>query len=114
LIEVLVALAIIAVALAAALRATGVLAQNNRALRDKTLAMLAAENRLAELRLSQALPGAGTQSVACSEGRRQMECETVYTASPNRLLRQVTVRVHPADDPDSTLAELTGVLSGVR
>ena len=56
LIEVLVALAIIAVAMAAALRATGVMSANNRALQDKTLALLAAQNALTQLRLDQVLP----------------------------------------------------------
>ena len=50
------ALAIIAVALAAALRATGLMAANNRALQDKALALIAAQNALVQLRLEQTLP----------------------------------------------------------
>jgi len=65
LIEVLVALAIIAVAMGAALRATGVMAANNRALQDKTLALLAAQNALTQLRLEQTLPRAGSRAGAC-------------------------------------------------
>ncbi len=114
LIEVLVALAIIAVALAAALRATGVLAQNNRALRDKTLALVAAENRLAELRLTQALPEPGKQDVPCPQGRLDMLCETTYTYSLNRAFRQVSVRVYLRGQPGITLAELSGLLANVR
>ena len=68
LIEVLVALAIIAVAMGAALRATGVMAENNRALQDKMLALLAAQNALTQLRLEQTLPRAGTRSAACPQG----------------------------------------------
>jgi general secretion pathway protein I len=68
LIEVLVALAIIAVAMGAALRATGVMAANNRALQDKTLALLAAQNALTQLRLEQTLPRAGSQTVPCPQG----------------------------------------------
>ena len=49
------ALAIIAVALAAALRATGLMAANNRALQDKALALIAAQNALVLLRLEQTL-----------------------------------------------------------
>ncbi|MFC4277846.1 type II secretion system minor pseudopilin GspI [Achromobacter aloeverae] len=114
LIEVLVALAIIAVALAAALRATGVLAQNNHALRDKTLALVAAENRMAELRLSQVLPDPGKQDTPCPQGRLDMVCESTYTYSLNRAFRQVSVRVYPRGQPGMTLAELSGLLANVR
>lgn len=54
LIEVLVALAIVAIALAAAIRAVGLMTDGNGLLRDKSLALLAAESRLAELRLASA------------------------------------------------------------
>ena len=47
LIEVLVALAIVAIALAAAIRAVGLMTDGNGLLRDKSLALLAAESRLA-------------------------------------------------------------------
>lgn len=51
LIEVLVALAIIAVAMAAAVRVAGLMTQSNGLLRDKSIALLAGQSRLAELRL---------------------------------------------------------------
>ena len=69
LIEVLVALAIIAVAMGAAMRATQVMLDNSRAIRDKTLALQAADNTLARLRLEQAFPRAGTQTLPCGQGR---------------------------------------------
>lgn len=114
LIEVLVALAIIAVALAAALRATGVLVQNNRSLRDKTLALVTADNRMAELRLAQILPDPGKQTTPCPQGRLDMACEVTYSNSLNRGFRQVSIRVYPRDQPGITLAELSGLLSSVR
>jgi general secretion pathway protein I len=114
LIEVLVALAIIAIALAAAMRATGVLAQNNRALRDKTLALLAAENHMAELRLARVFLPTGKTTTECPEGPRAMTCVTTVTNSMNRGFREVSIQVHPVDDQRSTLAELTGLLSSVR
>jgi general secretion pathway protein I len=114
LIEVLVALAIVAVALAAALRATSMLAQNNRALRDKTLALMAAENHMAELRLARAVPPPGKDTVDCPQGPLTLTCETEYTTSQNRGFREVTIRVHSKDTPAITLAELSGLLSNVR
>lgn len=116
LIEVLVALAIIAVAMAAALRATGVMAANNRNLQDKTLALLAAQNALAQLRLEQTLPRAGTRSMPCAQGGRALQCELEFTNSMNRSFRQVAIRVRDASSPrpDAVLLQLDGLLSGVR
>ncbi|CAB3920101.1 type II secretion system minor pseudopilin GspI [Achromobacter piechaudii] len=116
LIEVLVALAIIAVAMAAALRATGVMTANNRALQDKTLALLAAQNALTQLRLEQSLPRAGTQTVPCPQGGRALQCELVFTNSLNRSFRQVSVNVHDvaSSRPDAVLLQLDGLLSSLR
>lgn len=116
LIEVLVALAIIAVAMAAALRATGVMSANNRALQDKTLALLAAQNALTQLRLEQSLPRAGSQTVPCAQGGRALQCELVFTNSMNRSFRQVSVNVHDTASarPDAVLLQLDGLLSSLR
>ncbi|CAB3631104.1 type II secretion system minor pseudopilin GspI [Achromobacter pestifer] len=116
LIEVLVALAIIAVAMAAALRATGIMSANNRALQDKTLGLLAAQNALTQLRLEQALPRAGSQTVPCPQGGRALQCELVFTNSMNRSFRQVSVNVHDAASPhpDTVLVQLDGLLSNLR
>lgn len=116
LIEVLVALAIIAVAMGAALRATGVMAANNRALQDKTLALLAAQNALTQLRLEQALPRAGSQTVPCPQGGLALQCELVFTNSMNRSFRQVAVKVHDAASAreGAILLQLDGLLSSLR
>lgn len=70
LVEVLVALAIVGVALAASVRAVGLIAQNNAALRAKSLALVEAENQLAELRLARLMPSPGRQMVACPRAAR--------------------------------------------
>lgn len=113
LIEVLVALAIIAVAMGAALRATGVIASNNRALQDKTLALLAAQNALTQLRLEQTLPRAGTRVVPCPQGALALQCELVFTNSLNRSFRQVAVKVRDSAN-GAALLQLDGLLSGLR
>ena len=115
LIEVLVALAIIAVAMGAALRATGVMAANNRALQDKTLALLAAQNALT-LRLEQTLPRAGSQTVPCPQGGLALQCELVFTNSMNRSFRQVSVKVRDAASSrdGAILLQLDGLLSSLR
>lgn len=113
LIEVLVALAIVAVALAASVRAIGVIAQNNAALRSKSLALVAAENQMAELRLSRIMPSPGRQVNTCRQGRMVMQCENIFTNSDNTNIRQVTVRVHPDGLPTETLAQINGFLTAL-
>ncbi|MDX3908153.1 MAG: type II secretion system minor pseudopilin GspI [Pigmentiphaga sp.] len=113
LVEVLVALAIVGVALAASVRAVGMIAQNNAALRAKSLALVEAENQLAELRLTRLLPSPGRQVVACAQGGQAMQCARVFTNSDNSNIRQVMIRVHPDNDPDQTLAQVNGFLSAL-
>jgi len=60
LLETLVALAILAIALTAAFRAMGVTAQTSAELRERLIGDWVAENRLAELRATQAWPPTGT------------------------------------------------------
>lgn len=113
LIEVLVALAIIAVALAASIRAVGVIAQNNAALRNKSLALVEAENQLSQLRVARLMPAPGRQVSDCRQGRMLMQCELIFTTSDNINIRQVTVRVHPNGVPTETLAQVNGFLTAL-
>ncbi|NIE73434.1 type II secretion system protein GspI [Pantoea sp. Tr-811] len=108
LIEVLVALTIIAVAMAAAVRATGLMTQGNGLLRDKSLALLAAQSRLAELRL-EGTARPGVRLYPCDQGRLQLRCEQRIVAGPGGLA-QVTVQVFEAGREGSALARLQSVL----
>ncbi|WP_416773481.1 type II secretion system minor pseudopilin GspI [Pseudomonas sp. RHF3.3-3] len=87
LIEVLVALAIIAVAMSAAVRVAGLMTQSNGLLRDRSVALLAAQSRLAELRLEGRL-GTGRKSFECDQGRLALRCDqTIGPAGSPRLWR---------------------------
>ena len=110
LIEMLVALAIVAVALLAGLRAVGTMAQTSAELRLRLLAQIAAENRIAELRAARAFPGIGSRTVACPQGGVPLECIEEAKATPNPLFRRIEVRVYPGTDRDRLLAELIGIL----
>lgn len=114
LVEVLVALAIVAVALGAAIRATGVITDNDDRLRQRALATVSAENRLAELRLARDFPAMGRTSLPCPQGRMNMVCEQTVTASVNANIRMVTIRVHPAEDRGRTLVSLGGLVERGR
>lgn len=110
LIEVLVALAIIAVALSAAVRVSGVMTQSNGLLRDKSIALLAAQSRLAELRLENRLP-LGVKVVDCDQGRLLLRCEQTVSAVENGRLLQVTVRVSDRSREAPPLARLDTLLN---
>jgi general secretion pathway protein I len=92
LIEVLVALAIIAVAMAAAVRVAGLMTQSNGLLRDKSMAMLAAQSRLAELQLEGRLPP-GKKTFECDQGRLKLRCEQTLSSGSDSRLVQVDVQV---------------------
>ena len=109
LIEVLVALAIIAVALLAAVRAAGAMSEANAELRLRLLAQLAADNRIAELRAAGAFPALGTRSGPCPQGKAQLECVEEVKSTPNPLFRRVEVRVYGVNR-EHMLAELIGIL----
>ncbi|NKJ48005.1 type II secretion system protein GspI [Burkholderia sp. SG-MS1] len=92
-IEVLVALAIIAVALSASLRAVGSLASGEADLHRRLLAGWSADNTLAQLRLTHAWPNVGETSFDCSQGNLQLICTEHVTATPNPVFRRVEVMV---------------------
>ncbi|HEY4298966.1 MAG TPA: type II secretion system minor pseudopilin GspI [Paraburkholderia sp.] len=92
-IEVLVALTIIAVALAASLRAVGSLASGEADLHRRLLAGWSADNTLAQLHLTHAWPNVGETSFDCSQGNLQLVCTEHVTATPNPVFRRVEVMV---------------------
>ena len=103
LIEVLVALAIIAVAMAAAVRVAGLMTQSNGLLRDKSMALLAAQSRLAEVRLEGGLRS-GKKTFECDQGRLKLRCE--QTVSVDGPLFQISVLVLDASREAPPLARL--------
>jgi general secretion pathway protein I len=119
LLEVLVALAIVAVALAASIRATGALVQSNEDLKTRLLAQLSAENRLAELRVSKLFPPLGRNSFACPQGRLTLVCEEEVKGTPNPSFRRVEVKVFSEEpQPGGTvsrhrMAEITGIVANL-
>lgn len=89
LIEVLVALAVIAITLAAGLQATGALTRAAQRQSDQWLAQLCAENELTRLRLLRQLPGTGDSEVSCSQAGRQMRVLVSVLPTPNPNFRRI-------------------------
>jgi general secretion pathway protein I len=110
LLEVLVALAIVATALGASLRAIGSLAQNSASLRASMMATWSAENRLSQIRLAREWPALGKRSFNCPQGDLQLICEEQVFPTPNPLFRRVEVAVYDADTPDRRIIKLTQVV----
>lgn len=109
LIEVLVALAIIAVAMSAAVRVAGLMTQSNGLLRDRSLALLAAQSQLAELRLEGRLTP-GVKTFECDQGRLQLRCEQAIAPSADARLMRVTVQVSDRTREAPPLAQLETLL----
>ncbi|MCX2545996.1 type II secretion system minor pseudopilin GspI [Pseudomonas sp. COW5] len=110
LIEVLVALAIIAVAMSAAVRVAGLMTQSSGVLRDRSIAMIAAQSRMAELRLEGRLP-MGVKVIECDQGRLLLRCEQVIGGAENGRLLKVGVQVFDRSQEAPPLARLETLLS---
>jgi general secretion pathway protein I len=112
LLEVLVALVIIGVALAASMRAALSLTSTTDYSRQKLLALLTAENQLLELRLARERLEPGEQVDSCEQGGITFTCAQAVKPTPNPFFRRVEVRVFRSDDQGNRrqLAELMTVL----
>ena len=112
LVEVLVALAIVAVALMASLRAVGGLAESAAEMRLRTLAQWSAENRLARIRIEAEWPAPGRRSSACAQAGVDLICDEEVFQTPNPFFRRVEVSVFDAER-QRRLARLTGFATSV-
>lgn len=112
LVEILVALAILAVALAAGMRAVAQATDSATLLKQRTLALWVAQNRLAAAQLDASWPAQGTRNGdAIQAGTRFLWRETV-TDTPNPAFRRIDIAVAEPGAPDYALARLTGYLAG--
>ena len=107
LLEVLVALAIVAIALGASIKASGQFSQNAGHLKEKTLAQWVAENKAVEYRLQGALPALGHQEGDASMAGQEWRWRVKVTNTADvRLRRLDIIVVRDGDDFDSPLASL--------
>lgn len=108
LIEVLVALAIVAIALAAGLKSTEALTRNAQRQSDMLLAQICAENELAKSRLSRQLPGIGDSSVPCEQAGRAFNVTVTVSPTPNPSFRRVDAQVFDGALPVLKIASIVG------
>lgn len=110
LIEVLVALTILTVALAAGMRALAQSADGATTLKLRTLALWVAQNRLAESELERPWPPPGTHAGTALESGVAFAWRADVTPTPNPAFRRIEIVVAQASVPDYALARLVGYL----
>ena len=109
LVEVLVALAIVAVALAAGTQAAASLIDNAARLSDTVAAQWCADTQLTTLRLSRTLPGIGDSDFGCEQLGRRYRGQLRTRPTPNPSFRRVEAVV--SDEQGHVLVRLATVLS---
>ena len=107
-VEVLVAVAVIAIALGAGLRAAGVLVDNSQRLADVIAAQWCAENQLTQLKLTRQFPGIGASEFVCEQLGRQYRGSVQVAATQYGDLRLVDAIVN--DDGGRQLVRLSTLL----
>lgn len=111
LIEVLVALAVVAITLAAGVQATSALTRAATRQSDQWLAQLCAENEFARLRLTRQLPSVGESTVACEQAGQMLQVRLSVQPTPNPNFRRVDAVVEaPVDGVVARLLSLSTVM----
>jgi general secretion pathway protein I len=110
LIEVLVAVAVVGIALAAIIKVGAESGYNLNYLRDRTMAQWIASDRLTEMQAMEAW-GTGRDRGKRELAGRAWYWETEITNTPIPRLRQITVRVYDREGGRDALATLQGLLN---
>lgn len=108
LVEVLVALGIVAIALSAGLQATAALTRNAERQSDALLAQLCAENELIKIRLSKQMPGVGDTQVSCEQAGETLTVALAVRPTPNPNFLRVDAQVFKVDVPVLRLSTIVG------
>lgn len=111
LLEVLVALAVLALSLAAAIRASGAYAGNQAYLQERTLAHWVARNALTEMQLDSQWPSTGRRTDSARMADLDWEWRATVSDTPDADVRRVEISVWLGDKiKGEPLAGITGYL----
>jgi general secretion pathway protein I len=110
LLEVLVALAILAITMAAIARTASSSIHHVEALRTRVIADWVAQNRLALHQARGDWIPAGIQTGSEEQAGQSYPWQEEVIATPNPTMRRIVVSVYAPDDATHTLRELTGYL----
>jgi general secretion pathway protein I len=108
LLEVLVALLVLALALLALSRTAARQVEAFGAMRERTIAGWLAADVLAQTKLATPFPATVTNDGRRRFGGRDWRYEVVVQGTPVASIRRIDVHVYAPDDPKSPIATLTG------
>ncbi|NOY67772.1 MAG: type II secretion system minor pseudopilin GspI [Gammaproteobacteria bacterium] len=106
LIEVLVALVLLAVALTAVIKTTSENTINTGHLRDKYFASIIAANKLAEIQTAKSWPGIGLSNGTTEMAKQSWQWDLKVEATPDSRLRKLLLSVSLEQEKDNTLHRL--------
>jgi general secretion pathway protein I len=109
LLEVMVAMTVLALTMGAVIKAVGGYTTNQAHLRDRTLATWVARNVLVEQQVKDAWPSVGELKGTTEMGGREWRWIGAVSQTDEQELRRLDVRIRPIDAEDS---EPIAVLSG--
>lgn len=113
LIEVLVALTILAIPLAAITRAMSQAIDTSAALRDRSMALWVAQDRITLHRIGRDWPATRTTTGTSEMGGRTWHWQEKIATTPVAELRRIEIEVREGDKPD-VLVRLVGFLRDPR
>jgi general secretion pathway protein I len=108
LLEVLVALGIVAIALVAGLQASAALTTNAQRQSDVLLAHLCAENELTRLRLARQMPSVGDSDLGCEQGGQAFRVRLTVSPTPNPNFRRIDAQVSDERSPILRISTVMG------
>lgn len=110
LLEVVIALAVVAIAMGAVLRALGLAADASYSTKSRLLATWVAQNRLAERRAMGEWPSAGESEGTETQGGAKFIWKEKIKDTPNKAFRRIEIRIYEGGDKNHEIANLSGYL----
>ncbi|MES9831491.1 MAG: type II secretion system minor pseudopilin GspI [Candidatus Thiodiazotropha sp. LLP2] len=111
LLEILIALAILAIALSSIIAVASNQSMNVAYLRDKTLAHWVAMNQITELQIQNKWPATGTKKGNEEMGLQKWYWEREISKTPDDRVRQIEIRIFRNKDDDNSVTRLVSFLS---
>ncbi len=110
LLEVLIALAVVAIVLGAAVRAAGGVAGSAAYLQARTVGDWVARNQIIEAQLAHTWPPVGTSDGTVEMAGREWRWRARVAGTPDPDMRRIEVTVRPKGETDGAQTSLTGYL----